>query len=869
MAGNLYKWRLSTGGSAGVAGNWTDLVNGSPSSTLPGSADEVEFANTGGTITGGLTVSEWVIASTAGFYTFTGNATATDFGIAASASLLGTWTQAGTGEITIAGGVFTLGSGASLISDNTDGSILALVVDGTLVSNGGTVTADGVLGIGATGTGLTGTGTLSAGAGSSLTAAVVQVGNNSGSSGTLALSDGASASVSEYLALGAAVGSTGTLTVAGGAMLTALELFDGAGGSGEMDVSGTGSTATIGTGGLVVGDGANGSLTVENGATLADSGLVDVGLGGTGTLTVRTGGQLVSVGADIGRLASTTPGSGTVLLDASKWTSSGEVVVGAGANGSALLQIEDGATLQASATLAAGTPFLLVDENVAGQAVVDVGDAVVNAGSNSVDIGEAGFGTLTLNDGAVLDAGSTGGGLAFLLGDQANAGGTATLTGFATTVHVTGDATIGASGAGSLSIGGIFSTTGGMDLGVAQSGSGVVTVAGAGSDLAIGGQLDIGGGSQAGGTGTLTVGTAGVLTAESLVLYAGGTLTVGVTGRAEIGNSASALAGQLVVDAGVTAGGSGEVVAPVTNQGTLVAQGGTLVVTGLATGGGSYEVASGATLQLDQPGQANLGFFGTSGTIVLGTASGAVDVLQMSGGDTLRLVGLGSNPEVSYSGDTATVAGSLGSWSLTFGGAPPTLHVSTQGNDALVLACYVEGTLIGTPEGPMPIEDLAVGDRVLTFAGPARAIVWLGRCVVDCRNHPQPRRVWPVRVAPHAFGPGMPTRSLFLSPDHAVFVDEVLIPVRYLIDGYAIRQVERTVVTYWHLELDSHDVVLAEGLPAESFLGDHERFDAVARLGLYPDFTNLHWEACGYAPLVVTGSALARVRARIGAEELT
>jgi len=58
----------------------------------------------------------------------------------------------------------------------------------------------------------------------------------------------------------------------------------------------------------------------------------------------------------------------------------------------------------------------------------------------------------------------------------------------------------------------------------------------------------------------------------------------------------------------------------------------------------------------------------------------------MSGSDTLRLVGLGSSPEVSYAGDTATVAGSLGSWSLTFDGAPPALAVSSQGSDALVLA---------------------------------------------------------------------------------------------------------------------------------------------------------------------------------------
>ena len=295
-------------------------------------------------------------------------------------------------------------------------------------------------------------------------------------------------------------------------------------------------------------------MTLENGATLADAALVDVGFGSIGSLTAQTGAQLVSVGADIGRLAGTTAGNGTVLLDASTWTSSGAVDVGAGANGSALLQIEDGATLQASATLAAGTPFLFVDETVAGQAVVDVGGAVVNAGSNSVDIGEAGFGTLTLHGGAVLDAGSTGGQPGFVLGDQDGASGTATLTGVGTTVHVNGAASIGASGAGDLSVGGTFATTGAMVLGLGSTGSGAVSVAGVGSDLAVRGQLDLGGGTQAGGTGALTVGSGGTLSAASAVLFGGGALLVDAGGVAEIGTGSTQVAGNLIVNAGVTAG---------------------------------------------------------------------------------------------------------------------------------------------------------------------------------------------------------------------------------------------------------------------------------------------------------------------------
>src|SRR5271169_1952379 len=113
MSGHLYKWLLSTGGNAEDGNNWSDLVNGSSNGTLPGSADEAEFAKTGGTITGGLTVADWVIASGAGLYTFTGDTTANSFQVSASTTLLGTWTQTGSGGIELAGGLFTLGSGAS------------------------------------------------------------------------------------------------------------------------------------------------------------------------------------------------------------------------------------------------------------------------------------------------------------------------------------------------------------------------------------------------------------------------------------------------------------------------------------------------------------------------------------------------------------------------------------------------------------------------------------------------------------------------------------------------------------------------------------------------------------------------------------
>ncbi|MBV8459249.1 MAG: Hint domain-containing protein [Acetobacteraceae bacterium] len=181
--------------------------------------------------------------------------------------------------------------------------------------------------------------------------------------------------------------------------------------------------------------------------------------------------------------------------------------------------------------------------------------------------------------------------------------------------------------------------------------------------------------------------------------------------------------------------------------------------------------------------------------------------------------------------------------------------------------CFAEGTLIRTTRGDVPVEELREGDLIPTeFGGAAAPVVWIGRRTVDCARHPEPRKVWPVRVRAGAFGPGRPARDLWLSPDHAVFFEGVLIPVKYLINGAAIAQVQVDRVTYYHVELPRHDVILAEGLPTESFLdtGGKCMFEnGGAPMGLHPDFAILRWEAEGCAPLVVTGPEVVAARRRL------
>ncbi len=138
-------------------------------------------------------------------------------------------------------------------------------------------------------------------------------------------------------------------------------------------------------------------------------------------------------------------------------------------------------------------------------------------------------------------------------------------------------------------------------------------------------------------------------------------------------------------------------------------------------------------------------------------------------------------------------------------------------NDTLAgnVACFAAGTRITTGRGAIAVESLQVGDRVRTVPqGRFEPVIWIGHRRVDCLRHPDPRQVRPVRIAAHAFGRGLPKRDLFLSPDHAVFVNGVLIPVKYLINGRGIRQIAVHQVTYYHVELPQARRALGRG-PAD------------------------------------------------------
>jgi phospholipase/lecithinase/hemolysin len=184
------------------------------------------------------------------------------------------------------------------------------------------------------------------------------------------------------------------------------------------------------------------------------------------------------------------------------------------------------------------------------------------------------------------------------------------------------------------------------------------------------------------------------------------------------------------------------------------------------------------------------------------------------------------------------------------------------------VACYRAGTPIRTDHGEVRIEALRVGDRVASAFGGVVPVIWIGHRRLDCRRHPRAHEIWPVRIAAHALGTGRPCRDLWLSPDHAVHVDGVLIPIRTLINGVTVVQEPIDSVTYFHLELPQHDVIFAAGLPAESYLDTGNRFafeNGGPARALHPDFAQVAWNAAACAPQITHGpihdAVVARLRA--------
>jgi hypothetical protein len=143
------------------------------------------------------------------------------------------------------------------------------------------------------------------------------------------------------------------------------------------------------------------------------------------------------------------------------------------------------------------------------------------------------------------------------------------------------------------------------------------------------------------------------------------------------------------------------------------------------------------------------------------------------------------------------------------------------------MMCFLKGTTIRTADGDRKIEDLVVGDLLPSLFGGMLPIKWIGRYSFKKSD---PTKAWvkdvlPVRVARSALGPDVPRTDLCITKAHALLIDGVLVPVCNLINDRTITLYDASGLNeleYFHIKLERHDVIYAEGAPCETMLNIDE-----------------------------------------------
>jgi hypothetical protein len=152
-------------------------------------------------------------------------------------------------------------------------------------------------------------------------------------------------------------------------------------------------------------------------------------------------------------------------------------------------------------------------------------------------------------------------------------------------------------------------------------------------------------------------------------------------------------------------------------------------------------------------------------------------------------------------------------------------------------SCFEKNTLIKTPSGEVPVHELKIGDAILTADGRAVDVKWVGYQAINAffaKKHD----TMPVRLMAGSLGNNLPKNDLYVSPDHAFLIDGLLINAAALVNEETIAQVQEWAgdVEYYHIETEDHEIILAEGVPAETLLDNSGR----EKFANYAEFQELY-----------------------------
>ena len=170
----------------------------------------------------------------------------------------------------------------------------------------------------------------------------------------------------------------------------------------------------------------------------------------------------------------------------------------------------------------------------------------------------------------------------------------------------------------------------------------------------------------------------------------------------------------------------------------------------------------------------------------------------------------GTNP------NTSTITSTIPAFELQGG-------ESSTYNFDITTECFLTGTHILTDKGEITVENLQIGDRVVTAEGKLEPIKWIGYQTVKPHQVKNPLRGYPILIKAGALGHHLPQRDLYVSPDHGMYFEGVLINAGALVNSTSIIKTEpKAAFTYYHVELENHALLSAEGASAERYLPRNE-----------------------------------------------
>ncbi len=245
------------------------------------------------------------------------------------------------------------------------------------------------------------------------------------------------------------------------------------------------------------------------------------------------------------------------------------------------------------------------------------------------------------------------------------------------------------------------------------------------------------------------------------------------------------------------------------------------------------------------------------------------DIVNVDNGDRVTVIGSAS---VQQSGNTVTFYGPLGilqpiaSYDIPAGAT----YTYSNATDTLTFLtpCFVRGTLIATPDGEIAVERLKAGTIISSLNNGAVAVKWVGNRSIDPKTLDKPRNDLPIRILTGALGENMPSRDLYVSPDHCMFVNGSLVPAKLLINGTTVSQpITLQPVDYYHIELEQHDVIWANGAMAETYLDLGNRH-VFLEPGVLQFTSPKAYDARACYPLAYSGPAVDAARAIITDREV-